>query len=46
MRRRVEPLGPDRCRLSFGVGWVALPYLAVCRVAIGRIADLARSATP
>lgn len=43
---RVEPLGPDRCRLSFGVPWTVLPYLAICRVAIGRIAELARSAAP
>ncbi len=34
----VEPLGPDACRLSFGVPAVAFPYLLVCRVAIGRIA--------
>ena len=38
---RVEPLGPDRCRVGFGIGWPAAPYLAVCRVAIGRLAHLA-----
>lgn len=37
---RVEVLGPERCRLSFGIAWPAAPYLAVCRVAIGRIGDL------
>jgi uncharacterized protein YndB with AHSA1/START domain len=38
---RVEPLGPDRCRVGFGVGWPATPYLAVCRVALGRLERLA-----
>lgn len=38
---RVEPLGPDRCRAGFGVAWPAAPYLAVCRVALGRIGRLA-----
>ncbi len=38
---RVEPLGPDRCRVGFGVGWPAAPYLAVCRIALGRLARLA-----
>lgn len=34
---RVEPLGEGRCRLGFGTpGW-AVPYLAVCRVAMARI---------
>jgi hypothetical protein len=42
---RVEALGPDRCRVSFGVGWPAAPYLAVCRVALGRLGRLARLAT-
>jgi hypothetical protein len=37
----VEPLGPDRCRVGFGVPWPAAPYLAVCRVALRRIGDLA-----
>lgn len=39
---RVEPLGPGRCRVGFGVPWAAAPYLGVCRLAIGR---LRRSAT-
>jgi hypothetical protein len=38
---RVEPLGADRCRVGFGVGWPATPYLGVCRIAIGRLARLA-----
>ena len=33
--------GPDRCELAFGVPWFAAPYLAVCRVAVKRIAGLA-----
>ncbi|MDE3205533.1 MAG: SRPBCC family protein [Acidobacteriota bacterium] len=31
---------PGGCRISFGAPTVALPYLAVCRVALGRIARL------
>ncbi|MCU1370051.1 MAG: hypothetical protein JWO77_1245 [Ilumatobacteraceae bacterium] len=38
---RVDPVGTDRSRLGFGIGWPAAPYLAVCRVAIGRIERLA-----
>jgi hypothetical protein len=38
---RVEPLGSDRCRVGFGVAWPAAPYLAVCRIALGRVARLA-----
>jgi hypothetical protein len=38
---RVEPLGPDRCRLGFGVAWPAAAYLGVCRIALGRIERLA-----
>ncbi|MEO6627980.1 MAG: SRPBCC family protein [Aquihabitans sp.] len=41
---RVEPLGSDRCRVGFGVAWPATPYLAVCRIALGRIAALAMEA--
>ena len=37
----VEPLGDDRCLLTFGVPLIALPYLAVCRVALRRIDRLA-----
>lgn len=37
----VRPLGPGRCELVFGVPWLAAPYLAVCRIAMRRIADLA-----
>ena len=41
---RVEPLGPDRCRLGFGVGWPAAPYLVVCRIALNRIEEIAMEA--
>lgn len=41
----VEPLGDPaaerRSRAGFGVPQVAAPYLAVCRIALGRIAGLA-----
>lgn len=36
----VEPVDSHRCRVSFGVPWPAAPYLAVCRVALERLADL------
>lgn len=38
---RVEPLGPDRCRIGFGVPWAAAPYLAVCDVALRRLDAMA-----
>jgi hypothetical protein len=38
---RVEPLGPRRCRVGFGVGWLAAPYLVICRIALGRLEQLA-----
>lgn len=34
---RVEPLGPDRCRVTFEVPLLAAPYLWVCRSAAQRI---------
>jgi len=37
----VEPLGPARCRVGFGVPWPAVPYLAVCRVALRRLDAMA-----
>jgi len=37
----VRPTGPDSCEATFEVPWFAIPYLLVCRVALGRIADLA-----
>ena len=33
----VESLGPNRCRVGFGVPWLAVAYLAVCRVALTRL---------
>ena len=36
----VTPLGADRCRVGFGVPWVAAPYLAVCRVALRRMHEM------
>ncbi|MEZ5372890.1 MAG: SRPBCC family protein [Microthrixaceae bacterium] len=36
----VKPLGPARCRVAFGVPWPAAPYLAVCRLALGRLERL------
>lgn len=41
---RVEPLGPDRCRVGFGVPTWAPAYLVICAVALRRIATLARAA--
>ena len=38
----VESIGADRCRVSFGVAWPALPYLAVCQVALRRLDKLAQ----
>ncbi|MFT7598913.1 MAG: hypothetical protein ACI8TP_001838 [Acidimicrobiales bacterium] len=38
---RIEPLGSDRCRVSFGVPWSAAPYGLVCRIALQRIRTLA-----
>ena len=37
----VVPLGPGRCRVGFGVPWLAAPYLAVCRSALARLDRLA-----
>jgi hypothetical protein len=34
---RVEPLGTDRCRVTFEVPLLAVPYLAVCRLAAHKI---------
>jgi len=39
----VQPIGPDRCRVGFGVPWPFAPYLAVCRVALTRLDAVARS---
>lgn len=38
----VRSLGQERCEVSFDVPWFEAPYLAVCRVALGRIAAVAR----
>lgn len=37
----VQALGPERCRVGFGVPWPATPYLAVCRMALRRIESIA-----
>lgn len=37
---RVEPAGPDQCRLSFTVPLWATPYRMVCRAALTRIEAL------
>lgn len=37
----VRPLGPSRSEVAFEVPWPAAPYLTVCRIALGRIAELA-----
>ncbi len=36
----VRSIGTDRCEVSFGVPRLAAPYALVCRIALGRIADL------
>ncbi|MDA3038208.1 MAG: SRPBCC family protein [Actinomycetota bacterium] len=40
----VDPLDEDRCRVGFGVPWLAAPYLAVCRVALRRLESMATCA--
>jgi hypothetical protein len=37
----VDALGQRRSRVGFGVPWPAAPYLAVCRVALHRLASIA-----
>ena len=41
----VESLGPDRCRVGFGVPWPAAAYLAFCAIALSRLDRIARSET-
>ena len=41
----VEATGPRSSRVGIGVPRLAFPYLAICRVALGRIARLAEAAT-
>lgn len=38
----VESLGPNRCRVGFGVPWAAAPYLAVCEVALRRLDKMSK----
>lgn len=38
---RVESLGLRKYRVGFGVPWPAAPYLAICRIALGRLNRLA-----
>ncbi len=40
----VRRLGPRRSEVGFEVPWPAAPYLAVCRLALSRIADMATDA--
>ncbi|MEL7206983.1 MAG: SRPBCC family protein [Actinomycetota bacterium] len=40
----VEPVGLDRCRVGFGVPWPFAPYLAVCRLALGKLEATATGA--
>ena len=42
----VASLGPDRCRVGFGAPWAAAPYLAVCRMALSRLDELATGRAP
>ncbi|ADE04769.2 SRPBCC family protein [Haloferax volcanii] len=39
---RVDPVGPERCSVSFEVPVLAGPYAAVCAVALRRIERLAK----
>lgn len=43
---RVEPLGPDQCRVSFLVPRWAPFYRLICRTALRRIAECARQQRP
>lgn len=38
---RVEPLGPQRCRVGFSVPWPAVGYLPVCGVALRKLGRMA-----
>ncbi len=42
----VDPLGSNRCRVGFGVPLIAAPYIAVCRLALHRIDQLATADHP
>jgi hypothetical protein len=41
----VEPLGPGRCRVSFGTPWPVAPYSLVCGLAVRRLSELAAAGT-
>jgi hypothetical protein len=38
---RVEPLGSERCRVTFEIPPLAAPYVVVCRRALGTLERLA-----
>ncbi len=42
----VSPTGPDTCRITFTIPTWAPFYVPVCRIALGRLAALARAAIP
>ncbi|NNF55727.1 MAG: SRPBCC family protein [Acidimicrobiales bacterium] len=41
----VESLGPNQCRVGFGVPLIAAPYLAICEVALRRLDTMSEQKT-